>query len=688
MSATAAAAAAALRGAQDALRRGDHPGAEAKCREAIALGRDDAPAWALLGSALRRRDPLAAESALRAALERDPGHADAHFQLGNLQREQGRHAEAVSSYERALARVPGHASLLNNLGLALEGVGDAGRAETCYRNVLESAPQHRQALGNLAHLLCRNGEYAEALRLSETYLAAFADADATIWLDHGICLQRHLNDSGRAEASYRRALALAPADAPCIVTLATLLIERGEHDEAARALARAVGDGTYGLYAMTLLALARQHLCEWTGLGALHADVARAVDACGDDACLANPFAALAMPLTAKAQQRVARGWSRYWWPARTSAPRGPRVRTRGAKLRLGYISSDFRTHPIAFLLTEVWERHDRSRFDTIAYSIGPRESTPLRARIEKSFDRFVDCFDESAAHTAQRIGDDGIDVLIDLNGYTQRARPEILARRVAPVQIDWLGYLGTMGAPWIDYVLTDRFVTPESEQAHYDERLLFLPDCYCPSDTRRDVAPERPARADVGLPDGAFVYCCFNSAYKILPRMFDIWMRLLDDAPESVLWLSPGHSATIDNLRREARARKIDPQRLVLAPHVPPRDHFARLALADLFLDTLPYNAGTTANDALFAGLPVLTCAGATMAGRVAASQLRAAGLHELVTSDVAAYESRALALARDPDALRALRGRLQEGRGSAPLFDMARFTHALESALDSVAR
>ncbi len=402
------------------------------------------------------------------------------------------------------------------------------------------------------------------------------------------------------------------------------------------------------------------------------------------DECLANPLATLSMPISPSGQRRVAEAWTRFSLPAPANRPA---ARPRASRLRLGYVSSDFRDHAIAYLLCEVWERHDRARFETTAYSIGRREDSPLRTRIERAFDRFHDAFEETAPQTAQRIRDDGIDVLIDLNGHTRGARSEIFAMRPVALQLSWLGYLGTQGAPWIDYVVSDRFVAPDPLQHAFTERFLHLPDCYCPSDTRRVTAVSRGSRIDAGLPEQGFVFCCFNNTYKILPGVFDVWMRLLHAIPGSVLWLSPGEEIAIANLRREAAARGIAAQRLVFAEHVPLPEHLARHAHADLFLDTTPHSAGTTANDALLTGVPVLTCVSETMASRAAGSQLHAIGLPELVADSLAEYESRALALARDPRCLTQLRERLVANRQTKPLFDMARFTRNLEAAIDSIA-
>jgi protein O-GlcNAc transferase len=675
----------AMRDARAALERGDLHAAEAICRAAMAGGEDDAALWTLLALALRPRDPGAAEGALRRALERDPRWVDAHFHLGNLCRDARRFPEAVREYEEALGIAPGHASLLNNLGLALEGSGADARAETSYREALRSQPDHRQALGNLAHLLCRLRRYEEALRHCERYLQLFADADATVWVDRGICVLRHLHDATRAEASFRRAVALAPNDTPSLVNLASVLMTQGRFAAAADALGNAIEEGPLRLYALSLSALARAHLCAWDGLGALHEQIVERVARSAPQQCVANPLATLSMPMAPALQRRVAEAWTRFSLPP--AQPARPVAHLRGPKLRIGYVSSDFRDHAIAYLLCEVWERHDRTRVETTAYSIGAGAVSPLRARIERAFDRFHDAFDEAPERTAQRIRDDGIDVLIDLNGHTHGARSEIFAMRPAPQQLSWLGYVGTQGASWIDYVVSDRFAAPESLRPAFTERFLHLPDCYCPSDTRRAMVAAPGPRADACLPADAFVFCCFNNPYKILPAVFDVWMRLLAAVPGSVLWLSPGDDAAIANLRREAVQRGIAAHRLVFATHVPLSAHLARHAHADLFLDTTPHSAGTTANDALLMGVPMLTCAGETMASRLTGSQLHAIGLPELVTASLAEYEARALALARDGRYLAALRGRLAANRRTAPLFDMPRFTRNLEAALASIA-
>ncbi len=668
-----------LREATAAWERADATLAETRCRAALALDADAAAALLLLGVILRRRDPAAAYTALTRAAERAPRNPDTWFHLGNLQREQRQFTAAVAAYQAASALAPASPSLLNNLGLALEGAADPDHALAAYRAALTAEPGQRQALGNLAHLLCRRGHYAEAARLGDDYLRRFADADAVVWSDRGICAQ-HLGDPATAQASFERACSLAPDDTPLLANLGSVLVERGDFERAQTVLAQATALAPGALYASSLLAYCQAELGHWLGLDARHEALRHALEAGSEEPV--NAFAALSIPLPAHLQLRVAQRWARDLEPLSPAPPAAIATRP-GVRLRVGYVSSDLREHPVARLLVECWERTDRTRIETFAYSLAPEDPGAFGQRVARAFEHFVDVSSAPPAPVAQRIRADGIDVLVDLNGYTTHARSELFALRPAPVQVSWLGYLGTLGAPWYDYVLTDRFATPPAQQAFFTERLLYLPDCYCPSDTRRPVASAVGARTACGLPASGFVFCCFNNTYKILPAVFAVWMRLLAALPDSVLWLAPGQARACANLRREASARGVDPARLIFAPRVSLAEHLARHGHADLFLDTTPYNAGATANDALFMGVPVLTCAGDTMASRVAGSQLCALGLPELITASLDAYEALALTLAREPAQLQRLRARLAANRHTHPLFDMARFARALDDLL-----
>ena len=655
------------------------------CRAAIDRAPGNASAWNLLGEILNAADPAAAETAWRHALELEPENPEALFHLGNRHRERGESDAAISHYERALTESPGHPGVLNNLGLALEASGQSERAEGCYREVLAAQSQHADALANLANLLQRRKRYQEAALAYEKAIAVRRDFPVRFWISRGVTLGE-LGALADAEASFREAARLDPEQARVQVDIGSLCIVQEKFDEAEAPLTRALELDPGNPYAATMRLYGRLQRCVWDGLDASVAQL-RAIIA--DDkpraAYNAVPFPLLAMPLGPDVELAAARRWA-----GQIAAPVAAQrltesavARTPGKRLRVGFVSSDLRDHPVAYLLTECCERIDRTRIETFAYSLVPEDKSAFGQRVARAFEHFADVAAQPAEAIARRIRGDGIDMLFDLNGYTTHSKSEIFVLKPAPVQISWLGYLGTLGAEWYDYVLTDRFACPPELQPYFTERFLYLPDCYCPSDTRRPVGPQAPSRAACGLPETGLVFCCFNNSYKILPAVFDVWMRLLASVPGSTLWLAVGNATAGANLRREAATRGIDAARLVFAPRVSLPEHLARHVHADLYLDTAPYNAGTTANDALFMGVPVLTCAGETMAGRVAGSQLHAIGLPELVTTGLAEYEALALELAREPARLRDFRERLRANRDTRPLFGMARFARTLDDLL-----
>jgi predicted O-linked N-acetylglucosamine transferase (SPINDLY family) len=664
--------------------RGD-ANAATTCRAALTRAPDDIAAWNLLGEILQASDAAAAERAWGEALRLDPQDPEALFHLGNRLRQRGEYTAAIGHYERGLARAPGHVGLHNNLGLALEACGQTARAETCYREALDAQPGHPDALANLAALLQRQQRYREAVALYARAVAVRRDFPAEFWISRGISLGE-TGALAEAETSFREAARLDPDHPQIHMDIGSVCVIQDKFDAAQVALARAAELDPGNGYVATMLAFSQMQCCVWDGLDRLFASVRESIsNDTPHSRYHAVPLPLLAMPLGPGLQLAAARRWAQQIAariaPERESTP--PRPGPPGSRLRVGFVSSDFRDHPVAHLLIEYLERLDRSRIETFAYGLVPQDPSAFGQRVAHAFAHFVAVSGESGAEVSRRIHRDGIEVLIDLNGYTAHAKSEIFALRAAPVQVSWLGYLGTLGADWYDYVLTDRFVAPPSQQAFFTERLLYLPDCYCPSDTRRPVASLGADRAACGLPADGVVFCCFNNSYKILPPVFDIWMRLLAAVPGSVLWLSPGQATACANLRREASVRGVDPARLVFAPRVSLPEHLARHAHADLFLDTTPYNAGTTANDALFMGVPVLTCAGDTMASRVAGSQLNAIGLPELITTHLADYEALALTLGRDRTLLGQYRARLAANRHTAPLFDMPRFTRALDDLL-----
>ena len=421
------------------------------------------------------------------------------------------------------------------------------------------------------------------------------------------------------------------------------------------------------------------HACAWDKIGGHER---RLLDMVRQRREGISPFALLGMNSTAQEQLICAESFSHYNPVPFTHSSRSP-----NDKIKIGYLSCDLHNHATAHLMVELFERHDRSRFNITAYSYGPDDGSVVRDRVVKSFDNFIEVGELSDKAAAQKIYDENIDILVDLKGgYTTGARIGIPALRPAPIQVNYLGYPGTMGVNFIDYIIADKFIIPEDQQRFYSEKVVYLPDCYQPNDTQRQIADVVPMRKDCHLPEHGFVFCCFNATYKITPLVFGVWMRLLQKVPDSVLWLLEANQSVKGNLQHEAEKRGVDPKRIIFAPKISPPQHLARHSLADLFLDTLPVNAHTTASDAIWAGLPLLTCVGSTFAGRVAGSLLKAANLPELIAYSLENYEAIALNLAQNKSLLAGLREKIKQTRLQMPLFNIDGFVRNIENLYESM--
>jgi len=644
-------------------------------RTAVALDAANADAWNVLGLCVEATNPAEAVAAWEKAAALAPAHPEAHFRIGNLQRREGSHDLAIAAYRRALAGAP-HPVLQNNLGLALQAKGELQAAERSYREAIEQQPTLLEAVANLAGVLQQQGRFADAIPWYERAVALSPRAGA-LWSGIGAC-QYRIGDHAAAHASFGRALEYGNDDPKAMVNMASMLLAERRYDEALPLLEKALAREPGFDEAENVLLYTQQQICRWDDLEAMFLRQRERIRLHRGPPV--SPHNLLALPYSPADQLVAARDWVERQIGAKpTVRPATPRHEGR---LRIGYLGADFRSHALANLLTEVIERHDRARFEVFGYSFGPDDRSAARARFERAFDHFFDVRAETPAASVQRIRNDGIAILFDTSGHVIYARGEIFAARAAPIQINCIGFPGTLGADYYDYILTDRFVSPPGQQVHFAERFMYLPHCYMPGDTRRPIGAA-PNRAQCGLPQAGFVFCCFNGSYKMQPAVFDIWMRLLRDVPQSVLWLLDTDPLARANLEREARQRSVAPERLVFAPRMPVAEHLARHGVAHLFLDTFPCNAHTTTNDALFAGLPVVTCAGETFASRVSGSHLHAIGLPELVTHSLADYEALALRLAREPDTLAEFRNRLRVNRKTHPLFDTIGYTRALEELL-----
>lgn len=582
---------------------------------------------------------------------------------------------ALASYDRAIALEPQNADAHCNRGAALVRLGRGDAALKSFDAAIAMDPAHVEAHYNRARLLQDSQHWQPALESYDRALAIKPDYAAG-HLNRGIALEG-LGRWQDALASYDRAIGINANLAEAEFNRGNLLERFKQPQAALESYESAMSINP----ALEFLSGQRRHtkmqLCDWEGfesdLTALAAEVERGAAAC-------PPFALMALSGSAALHRRAAEIWVRERHLTGDPLP-GIATRGRTEKIRVGYFSADFHNHPVSALTAELFETHDRMRFEVIAFAFGPNKQDAMRKRLQVAFDQFIDVERQSDSDIALLARRMGLDIAVDLGGYTRGSRPGIFVSRAAPIQVSFLGYPGTLGAPFMDYLIADRTLVPSVHRRHYAEKILYLPS-YQPNDSTRRIAGGPVDREAHGLPAAGLVYCCFNNSYKITPQVFDVWMRILNEVPGSVLWMRSAERDSIANLRREARARGIPPERLLFAPRLEAmEDHLARYRLVDLFLDTWPYGAHTTAGDALWAGLPVLTCAGESFASRVGASLLASIGLTDLIATSVHQYESLAVALAADHQRLAELKRRLAERRRVAPLFDIRSYTQNLES-------
>ena len=602
--------------------------------------------------------------------------AERHWRSGVEHARAGRWKEAEKAHARAVRIAPREPLYWVNLGQARRRLGDIDGARAAAEEALRVDPDYWVAAQlRLATLLERH-RYADALE-DAARVARQPGATHLQWADYGLALyqtDRHVE----AASALLQSLSRKPDFFEAHVMLCNVFDRIGLHAEAVECLRTGLalkpdwGAGLGGVLYHSLFA------CDWRTLGA-DLDALRSVLARPGPHDF-GPFMFLSFGADARRQREVFADHARLHFGQVQRMPAiAPADLPPAARIRVGYLSNDLQQHATALLLVQVLELHDRERFDVRLYSYGADDGSPMRARLRAACTEFVDVGGMSDREAAQRIRDDGIEILVDLKGYTLNARTAIVAMRPAPVQVAYLGFPGTMGADFVDYAIVDRVVAPPSMADAFSEKLAWMPGCYQPNDRLRDTGPP-PGRAACGLPEDALVLCCFNHTYKLRPEIFDVWCRLLRDTPDAVLWLLQSNAQARAHLLREAADRGVAPERIVFAPVVPSRDNLARLSHADLFLDTLPVNAHTTASDALWCGVPLVTCAGDSFVGRVAASLLHAVGLPELVAADLAGYEAIARELAADRERLAQLKARLRAGRATAPLFDSERSARDLE--------
>jgi len=646
-------------------------------RQVLQLQPQHSEALHLLGViAAQFNNPGEAVDFIRKALALNPRNAAAHANCGNALKDLGQYQAAIRSYDQAVAIKPDYAKTYFNRGLVLHELKHYRTAVESYDKAIAIRPDIAESYTNRGLALCGLHRYPEAIESYDKAIALKADS-AEPHFNRGLALCG-LHRYQEAIESYDKAIALKADSVEAHFNRGIALARLQQLQAAVESYDRAFNINPGAEYLCGMRLHTKMKICDWSHAEAQIAELAQKVRL-GER--VTGGFGFLALNDSLPLQRKVAELWANHKYPAKLelgSIPKHPKRK----KIRLAYFSMDFRNHATSVLAVRLFESHDRNRFEIHAFSFGPDTKDEMRTRLEKVFDRFIDVqykSDKEVAELARRME---IDIAIDLAGFTADSRTSIFAYRAAPIQVNYLGYPGTMGADYIDYLIADRQLIPEEARQHYAEKIAYLPNSYQVNDRQRQIADKVFTRQELGLPEQGFVFCCFNNNYKITPATFDGWMRVLKQVEGSVLWLLEDNPSAASNLRKEAQQRGVDPQRLVFAKRMPLPEHLARHRAADLFIDTLPCNAHTTASDALWAGLPVLTCTGEAFASRVAASLLSAIDLPELITTMQQDYEALAIELATNPDRLKAIRQKLQDNRLTTPLFDTELFTKHIEDA------
>ena len=659
------------------LQRGDLAQAERIYERVLARAANHVQALHLLGIIkVQTGRPQSGLELVEKAIRLKPDYTEAYSDRGLILQQLGRLDEALASFDKAITLRPNTAEAYCNRGLVLQDLERFKEALASFDKAIALRPDFAEAYSNRGVVLRDLNRLGEALASFDKAIALRPDL-AGAYNNRGGAL-RDLGRLAEALASHDRAIALSPGYADAYVDRGFVLKELGRLDGALASYERAIALKPDQKYVFVGVADCLGRMCDWTKQSLV-------LDRLKRDIVEGKSTMVSLLTLGRLDDPTLLRRYAENFVRTELGGPPPPLWRGetwRNEKIRVAYLSADFRQHPMSYLIAETIERHARARFEVLGISFGPDDGSEMRARVVQAVDKFYDVRSKSDEEIAKLISDLNVDIAVDLNGYTTHCRPKILMRRPAPVQVNYLGFTSTMGTELIDYIVADEVVLPFEQQPFYAERIVHLPDCYFPRDRRYVPSTRIPTRSEAGLPEEGFIFCCFNNNWKITPEVFDVWMRILKAVDGGVLWLRRDNAWAESNLKKEARARGVDPARLIFAPHADLPDHLARHRLADLFLDCLPYNAHTTASDALWAGLPVLTCRGKAFAGRVATSLLQAVGLPELITSTMADYEALATALARDPARLGEVKAKLARNRDVTPLFDTERFCRGLEAA------
>ena len=650
--------------------------AVASCDKAITLKPDYAEAYSNRGNALKELKQLgAAVSSYNKAIHLKPEYVDAYFNRGNTLLELKQFDAALADYLKAIYLKPNFAKAFVNLGATFKELKQFDAAVENYKKALALKHDDAEVYSNLSAALKELKQFEAAVASCDKAITLKPDL-AHAYINRGTAYQGLLQFDA-AVVDYDKAIALKPDFAEAYYNRGNVLQELKQFDAAIENYNKAIDLKPDYEYVIGINQHARMYVCNWENFEKNVSQIGKLIQ---KNEKASAPLPVLGMTTSLAMQRQVAEIWVKDKYPYNPSLGYIPKKLNR-SKICIGYYSADFHTHPVSILSIGLFEHHDKSKFELIAFSFGPETHDEIRGRIKNAFDKFIDVRQKSDKEVALLSRELGIDIAIDLGGYTQNCRTGIFSFRAAPIQLSYIGYLGTMGAKYYDYLIADRTIIPVNSQKYYREKIVYLPT-YQVNDSKQEIPHAALSRQALNLPSSGFVFCCFNANYKITPSTFDGWMRILNAVPESVLLLYTDLKSAAKNLKAEAKKRDIDPERLIFGEKLTRSQYLARCRSADLFLDTLPYNAGATASDALWAGLPVLTCMGDSFASRYAASLLFAIGLSELVTETQAEYEALAIELATSPTKLKIIKDKLENNRLTTSLFDTELFTKHIEDA------
>ena len=689
-----------------------HDAALKSYKKAIAIKPEYAEAHNNLGIALKDLEQLdTAVKSFKKAIAIKPDHVEAHFNLGDTLRELGQLAASVKNYEKARTIKPDHVGANNNLGISQHKLGQLDEAFKSFKKAIVIQPDFAEAHNNLGNVLKSLGQFDAAVKSYEKVLAIkpnFADAYNNLGITY-----MTLGQEDKAIKYYEKALAINPNFAYAHNSLGIAYMNLGQLDTAINCYKKALviepdyAAAHYNLgmslqafgqldealisyshanmlkpdlhYILGTVLNTKMHLCIWDVLPNYLIELKNKIN---NNEKVIIPFSMLGLIDDPELQMKVAEIQTNHKYPKNHDLPRIDQY-PKHKKIRIGYFSADFREHPVATLTAELYEIHDRNQFEVYAFSFGPDTKDEMNLRIKAGVDHFCDVRTMSHKEVAMLSRSVEIDIAVDLGGFTQAARTGIFAMQVAPIQVNYLGYSGTMGASYMDYLIADHTLIPKDSQQHYSEKIVYLPNSFMVNDTKNKLSNRVFTRSEARLPTNGFVFCCFNNHYKITPNIFIGWMRILSKVDGSVLWLSEGNSTAVNNLKKEAKKNGVDENRIIFASRLTLReDHLNRIQLADLFLDTMPYNAHATTSDALQVGLPVLTCIGNSFSSRVAASLINSVNLPELITNTQEQYESLAIQLAKNPEKLKTIKEKLNNNLIKSPLYNTPLYVKHLESA------